>query len=233
MAADEIHVWCAALERPDAELGALAALLSDDERERAGRLREGPIRNEFVAARGLLRSILSRYRLLPPTAFRFRHGPTGKPHLDGVEPELFFNVSHSAGMALLALTGRGEVGVDVERPRDVKNHVGLARRYFLPQEADGLEALPPEASRRAFFRVWTAKEAILKAAGLGLANALERVQLTVEPDEPIRVVHFDGSEEEGRRWSLTHLTPDPDFLGAVAHLGHGSRLVCWRWPDPS
>jgi 4'-phosphopantetheinyl transferase len=231
LAADELHVWALPLDRTEREMADLAAVLTEDENVRAARLKEGPIRDEFVAARGLLRTVLGRYRPLKPIQFRFRHGPTGKPYLADVEPELFFNLSHSNGMALLALSVTCEVGVDVERYRTFRNELGLARRYFLPQEAAGLEALPPESRQRAFFRVWTAKEAILKACGRGLANYLESILLSVEPDAPLQLLTFDGSAQEAQSWGLTHLTPAPAFLGAVAHRSPGCRLVCWRWPD--
>jgi 4'-phosphopantetheinyl transferase len=227
---DEVHVWRLDLERPDSEIAALAEVLTDDERERALKMKEGPIRNEFVAARGLLRSVLSRYRALAPREFRFRHGPTGKPYLDAVQPELFFNISHSSGLALLALSGIGEVGVDIEKFRAFKNELGLARRYFIAAEADDLAALPAEVRQRAFFHVWTAKEAFLKAVGHGLANGLERIHFVPSQELPLRVLHIDGSEDEARAWSIQHVLPAEGFLGALAHRGQGVRLVCWRWP---
>src|SRR5947209_8114723 len=84
MAPDEVHLWAANLDRSATELAEFAEHLIEGERERAAKMKEGPIRNEFIAARGLLRMLLSRYLGLPPRDFRFRSGPTGKPYLDGI-----------------------------------------------------------------------------------------------------------------------------------------------------
>src|SRR5262249_24703638 len=134
--------------------------------------------------------------------------------------------------ALLALSAAGEVGVDVEKFRSFKNELGLARRYFIAAEADDLEALPAEQRQRAFFHVWTGKEAFLKACGQGLANGLERIHFVPSLELPLRVLHIDGSEEEAQAWSVLHVTPAEGFLGALAHRGQDFRLVCWHWTGP-
>src|SRR2546430_1908193 len=78
---DEVHVWCAGLDRPPEGLARLAELLAEDERQRAERSRSPVVRREFPAARGLLRILLGRYLGCEPRRIRFRHGPQGKPEL--------------------------------------------------------------------------------------------------------------------------------------------------------
>jgi 4'-phosphopantetheinyl transferase len=226
LAAGEVHVWCATLGRPPDEIAELASLLSPDEQERAARYRVAQARDEFQVSRALLRVLLGRYLNRGPSRLEFRPGPQGKPALAGAAP-LSFNVSHSSGAALIAVRAGGEVGVDLEQVRPFENDLGLAERFFCAAESAALQALGDDR-REAFFHVWTRKEAYLKAGGLGLSGGLERVEVSVPPDDPARVLRIDGSEDAARRWSLRALAPLPGYVGALALEGHDYRLRCWR-----
>ena len=229
LAAGEVHVWCAALGRPPEEIAELVALLSADERARAARYRAPRAREEFQASRALLRVLLGRYLGRDPSRLEFRQGPQGKPALAG-GARLSFNVSHSFGAALFAISAGGEVGVDLEQVRPFENDLGLAERFFCAGEWEALRALG-EGRREAFFHVWTRKEAYLKAGGLGLSGGLERVEVSVPPDDPPRVLRIDGAEAPAQRWSLRALLPLPGYVGALALEGHNYRLRCWCLGD--
>jgi 4'-phosphopantetheinyl transferase len=229
LSADEVHVWCAALRRTATDVEGLARLLSAEERERAGRFRSDSARTEFVVARGMLRAILARYLARAADRIALGHTNQGKPKL--ACRSLHFNVSHSHGLALFAVTGRGEVGVDVERLRPYDNHLSLADRYFAPREAALLRGLAPECRLEAFFHAWTRKEAVVKASGAGLSYGLERIEVTFLPGEPARVLRLDDEDHLAAGWSLRALAPAPGYVGAVALQGHEYRLVCWRWVD--
>src|SRR5262249_33959961 len=101
LADDEVHVWCAVLERPTQEMDRLAELLSDDERQRVERPRTPAVRRELPASRALLRTLLGRYLGCAPRRVRFRSGPQGKPELVDCpwHRPLHFNVTHSYGLA--------------------------------------------------------------------------------------------------------------------------------------
>ena len=231
LGADEVHTWCASLRQSPRQVDHFLRTLSDDERDRAGRIRHAPARHEFIVVRGLLRTILADYLAVDTRRLAFCCGPTGKPAL--VEPAaalpLYFNVSHSHELTLIAVTRRGEVGVDVERLRPFANDLDLAERFFSPREAMTLRALPPERRIEAFFHAWTRKEAFLKASAHGLTYGLDRVEVTLLHDDPARFLRIDGEERAARRWSLHHLTPAAGYVGALAMHRHDYRLVCWRW----
>jgi 4'-phosphopantetheinyl transferase len=140
----EVHVWTVPLGAADGELAAMLVTLSADERERAERYRHEPSRATYVQARATLRALLGRYLGAPPGELHFAHAAQGKPALPGCG--LHFNVSHTQGLALIAVTRAGEVGVDVERLREQPTHLGLATRYFTPAEAQALRRLPAAAS---------------------------------------------------------------------------------------
>lgn len=225
--AGEIHVWQVDLESVGAADRGLPGLLSEDERARAGRFAFEVHRQRFAAARGSLRRVLSRYLGMAPQDIAFGYGPRGKPYLahDRATPPLRFNVSHSAERALFAVALGRELGVDLERVSETTSVLELAERFFAPQEWRFLRGLPPAARREAFFRLWTLKEAYLKASGVGLYEPLDSIVLRLaEGAAPPLVLHA------GRRdWSLKELRPAADFAAAVAAEGEGGTLRCWSW----
>ena len=129
---DEVHVWFVNLAVDAHTVAELAASLPWTEQQRAASFHSVSARTQFVVTRSALRCILSAYLDLSPLQLRFTHGPQGKPSLvdDGW---LHFNVTHSHDVALVAVTRRGEVGVDIERVRPFANDLGMAERYFSPR----------------------------------------------------------------------------------------------------
>lgn len=230
LSVDEVHIWCASLERPPGQVARLTAVLADEERNRVARFRCAVARNEFLVARGLLRILLGHYLDLDPRRLAFCVGPQGKPFLT-TEPKVQFNLAHSHGLALFAVSGRDEVGVDVERVRTFANDLGIAERYFSRRETEVLLDLEPGRRSEAFFHTWARKEAVLKASGNGLALGLEGVEVSVTPGEEARLLRVNGTEEDARRWTLQALTPAVGYVGAVALQGTGARLICRHWPD--
>lgn len=227
---DEAHVWCAPLARPAAEVNELASLLAPDELDRALQLRSAAKQCQQIVARGLLRQLLGRYLDLDPRRITFQYGPQGKPHLPAPLAALHFNISHSHEMALFAFAWNIEVGVDVERVRPFSNDLGFAERYFSAQEVDILRGLSEERRREAFFNAWTRKEAFLKATGEGISSGLDRVEVTLHPDDPPSLVRLNGDTDLAERWLLHALRPAQDYVGALCIPRRSSALSCWSWP---
>jgi 4'-phosphopantetheinyl transferase len=131
-------------------------------------------RRLFVVARAMLRIALSGYLGRDPRAPIIRRNRYGKPYLAGPIPSpLQFNVSHSSGLAVCAVTVDHEIGVDVEDTEHRVAELELARQFFAPSEAVALERLPALSRRATFFRYWTLKEAYIKARGMGLSIPLQ------------------------------------------------------------
>jgi 4'-phosphopantetheinyl transferase len=148
----------------------LDRLLSADELERAWRFRRPDDRLRFVAGRGQLRELLGACLQLEPQAIRFRSAEFGKPMLApaGCAAALRFNMSASEGIALVALSADVDVGVDVERVREITELGTLARRLVSGEEAEAIESAPPADRPRLFLEHWVRREALAKASGLGL-----------------------------------------------------------------
>ena len=215
----DLHVWRVDLTACDEPGG--AALLSRDERARVARLVNERARIRFRAARIAMRRLLAGYLRLGPEAVALEYGEHGKPRLargaNGEPPTLFFNLSHSGGLALLAVGGAGEIGVDIERIRPLRYPEELARDHLTAAEREPHEDWATAEARPDFFRVWARKEAMLKAAGLGLARPLDRV-------DTIRGVL------DGRPYWVLDLRPGEGFAGAVACTSAPAAVRRWRWP---
>ncbi len=211
---DTAHVWTIALEDADPDHGTLSA----DERVRARRFRFDADRRRFVAAHAALRSVLAGYLDAAPASVVFTTGPRGKPMLDAAihGAALRFNLSHSHELALVVVARDRDVGIDVERMRVLPELPGIVARFFSAAERATLDRLPPDHRLHAFFRLWTVKEAYLKACGDGLARGLDQLDVELAPDERGASVRALDRPDEGRRWELFSLTPAAGYVAAVA-----------------
>ncbi|MFL6253975.1 MAG: 4'-phosphopantetheinyl transferase family protein [Pyrinomonadaceae bacterium] len=229
---DEVHVWRADLNRDGATLRELSEALSTDEQLRASKFYFQRDREHFVAARGTLRQLLSRYTGVAPRQLRFSYDSYGKPSLSGDAGAgpLRFNVSHSHGVALYAVTQGREVGVDLEFVREDFGGFEIAERFFSPREVSALRTLPPDARAVPFFDCWTRKEAYIKARGEGLSHPLHLFTVSLIPGEPTALLHTDQDPREASRWSLLELFPGEGYRAALAVEGEPPTLRCWRWP---
>ena len=162
LASDDVHSWCASLDVSPETSARLYATLTPDERTRSARFRFERDRQRFIVARGVLRDLLGRYLQTQPGHLRFAYNAFGKPDLS---PEfgnrLNFNLSHSAGRALIAIATASNAGVDLEYIRAQSEYADIARRFFSTAEVDYLSALPSHLYAEAFFSCWTKKEAYL------------------------------------------------------------------------
>lgn len=230
---DEVHVWRATLDLKAGGLQSLQQTLSADERVRAGRFHFQRDREHFIVGRGLLRTLLGRYLETDPGQLRFCYSPHGKPALawEANRNRLRFNLSHSRGLALYAVTRARELGVDIEFIRPEPADEEIAERFFSPREVAALRALPSNMQREAFFNCWTRKEAYIKARGEGLTLRLDQFDVTLTPGEPAALLSTNGDPQEASRWALKNLAPGPGYGAALAVEGDNWRLKCWQWQD--
>ena len=231
LADNEVHVWRAQLELPSSGVQRLRGILSDDELDRANRFSFEIDRQRFIAARGTLRSILSRYLTIPPGHLRFCYNQYGKPFL---APEfssslLNFNLSHSGRVALYAITRNMEIGVDVEHLRSDFEYEGIAERFFSANEVASLHTIPSEKKLEAFYNCWTRKEAYIKAHGKGLSLPLDSFDVSFAPWESSMRLITKDEPQEGSLWTLLDLKPGPGYMGALAVKGIGCGIRYWEW----
>ncbi len=212
-----VRIWSACLDAlSHLEIMALHEILSTEERERAARFHFERDRKRFVAARGLLRSLLGEILEQPAAALLFEYGAHGKPALADPRP-IHFNLSHSSGWAMFVLADR-EVGIDLENSARLdQNEADLARlaaRVLSARELKFWQAIPQPAERRAMFlRAWTRKEAYAKATGAGVFQTFEKIEVIPETNLGLT-----------SDWLLYDLAAPEGFAAALA-LRRGSGVV--------
>lgn len=213
-------MWRADVDRSGDDIDRLTVTLAEDEIVRARRFRFETDRRRFISRRAILRKVLARYIDLPATPLPYRLAPHGKPELAvDLSVDLKFNLSHSAGLALIAVTRGRDVGIDVERVDSRRADRQVAQRFFSSGEIAELRQFDGHDWVEAFFRCWTRKEAYIKARGEGLSFPLHRFEVSLGPDEPARILRVAGDEAETRRWSMLGLGPGPEYAGAVVFEG--------------
>lgn len=229
LTARAVHVWAWSLDMSAERIVALAATLSPDERGRAGKFGTAQLRHRFIVGRGVMRAVLADYLQAAPAELEFSYTSRGKPALAGsAAGRLHFNLAHSHGLALLAVTHVAALGVDVERVRPFPNATGIAERFFSAGEIAAFQTLPLGAREAAFFQLWTRKEAWLKATGDGITASLSKVEVAFLPDEPPGVRAIAGDPAAGKTWSICPLSPADGFVGALAIPARDTELSCWR-----
>lgn len=172
-------------------------------------------------AQVFLRRVLSAYLHRRVDAAGIEIGAHGKPAL--AAGGFAFNLSHSGSAAVVALTRGVEVGVDLESPGRPRPHAELARRYFCDSEADSIENMPEALRESAFLRLWTAKEAVLKALGRGLAFGLDKLELDVTANPPA-LLRIDAAGGTATHWHLHALSLPSPWLGHLAWRGETRRV---------
>jgi len=228
---DEIHVWCICLDIAQSYVQHLYHVLSLDEKRRGEEFCFQKDQEHFIVAHGLLRLILAHYLRRDPRELRFCCNYYGKPSLDkdSCGGTLNFNLSHSHGIALLAVARGRDIGIDLERIRDDLEDGQIAEHFFSHREVAMLRVLPLSLRKEAFFTCWTRKEAYAKARGLGLSLPLDQFTVSLAPGEPAMLLDCNSDPNEVARWTLRTLPPIPGYAAAFAVERCSCQLKYWRW----
>ena len=229
LAQHDIHIWYASLNQPAPCVHELALTLSSDEKARAKRFYFEKDRNHYIVGRGILRSILGRYLNTEPNLLKFCYGEHGKPYL--VElcavTSLSFNLSHSQEIVLYAIAQGKSIGIDLEHIRAIPDVDQIVARFFSEKEQRAFYAFHPEERQKAFFKVWTCKEAYLKAIGVGLNEPLNNIEVTISPGEAPPLLNAVGNEQDTSRWSLLNLSSPSGYIATLVTEGEEYQLTYW------
>ncbi len=167
-----IHVYWTDISASATAPANLDSILSEDELKKASGILSEGAKNRFLQARILRRRVISSYGGGRPSEVVFDYGINGKPKIktSSSKSDISFNVSHSHNLIVCAVTCKRDLGVDVEHIKPRKNLIQIAERFFSEDEAADLKLIKPDAVTDVFFKIWTRKEAYLKAKGKGLAG---------------------------------------------------------------
>jgi 4'-phosphopantetheinyl transferase len=218
----QLHLWFVKLDE-DLYENSNAPLLNADEMKRASRFHFELHRKRYITARAGLRSILGQYLDLSPQNVQIMATPEGKPFLKDCDLE--FNVSHSHDLALYAFSFRNPVGVDIEKMRHHYNDA-IAERFFSSEEYAQLSTLSPEQKRVLFFKLWTGKEALVKALGEGLRFPFSSFSIPAQGHVKEIQLQNQGVPQ---LWYLENVDLFPDYQAAFVTQQKITQISYFEW----
>ena len=218
---DAVHIWFAFpkdIQTP-ALLQRYHQLLNHEEAVQQKRFHFERHRHAYLVTRALVRTTLSRYARVRPQDWVFEKNQYGRPEIarnhENVPP-IHFNLSHTDGLIVCAVTHEREIGVDVE---DIKRGGGLidiADRYFSPHEVAELHTVPAANQESRFFDYWTLKESYIKARGMGLSIPLGDFSFHIGDHQEISISIAPGQQDPPERWLFAHWFSPPQFKIALS-----------------
>lgn len=214
LAPDEVHIWRFALNQP-----VDASILAVDERARADRLKIPLVRARFIAGRVRLRQLLSQYTNTSPGSLTFSYNTAGKPDLQG--SPLHFNLTHSDDLALLAVAHQ-PVGIDLEQFRPLAGFGYLVNTALNQAERTAFNQLPEDRKNFTFFRLWTSKEAVMKALGGGFKLA-QQINFDLTDAEHPQLISLP--EDTPSAWLLAQIPVSPTHTATLAVRQSPARLT--------
>jgi 4'-phosphopantetheinyl transferase len=147
-----------------------------------------------------------------------QRGPHGKPSL--AHGDVHFSLSQTASASVLAVSSHA-VGIDLECPRILRSPEKLLARFFTAAERAAIAQIPSERRLEKLLRWWTAKEALAKACGRGIALGLKNIAVFLAEDQRITIKQFAGEFGPAQKWHAQHIElPDGHF----ASVAQSSRI---------
>jgi 4'-phosphopantetheinyl transferase len=212
---NQVHVWQVNLKTVPADATKFTGTLSPDELERAGKLKFQRDREHFILSHSQLRLILSKYCDCLPGELSFRYNSCKKPIISNTEfGELKFNMSHSDDLMLVSLCKRNEIGIDIEKVREVNELESIANENFSAREIKYLTDSSDKAIT--FFKIWTRKEAFIKAIGKGIHFPLKSFCVELKSPgslEHLVILHHPSKPDQ---WRTSDLKVSDGYVASLA-----------------
>lgn len=225
---DHIDVWLCDLKHLSTDINKLYAFLSEDERERADKLKVKDKRQQYIISRGSLRQRLSLLTNIDADDFLFEYLEHGKPVLinDVRFADITFNVSHSYDLALIAISQKQSIGIDIEKINHQSDPLPLITRFFSTAEQAEFNTLSEANRAKAFCACWTRKEAFIKAIGDGITYGLDTFDVTVDPGTQTSSINLHKPASE--IWSAQDLPVGDDYTSCLVSNVPDIKVRCWQ-----
>jgi 4'-phosphopantetheinyl transferase len=224
-----VQVWTIALDAAPPVIPGVEEILDAYEQYQALRFPAGQLRTRYIAAHVAVRRILGQCLGKDPGDVRLSRTASGKPFV--ADAPLAFNLSHCGPLAVCAVTRSGAVGVDIEAMRKVEDADGIVAHFFAPGEVAEYNRHTGESRLATFFRLWTRKEAYLKATGEGLSRPLNTFDVATGGALPARPVGSGGDDLTPVRWAIHSFSPSPGYVGALACEADSIFIDAFIWTD--
>jgi 4'-phosphopantetheinyl transferase len=209
----EIHLWTASLVPSPETIERMRTFLSPDEKKRASYFKFDREQHAYIVSQAVLRILIAVYLDIEPGEVILVSGKKGKPFLVN-EPSLFFNIANSHEICVYAFSRDAEVGIDIEKIRELPDLDQLIEKNLTPREK-AFFLKNPDHRLSLFFQFWTFKESYLKAIGEGMRLTPENLEFLVD-DGTIRLrsvtYGFEATE-----WLFKRFTREVNYTGTLAY----------------
>lgn len=220
-----VHLWKFTLPQSVDVMKKFESSLSIDELVRVEKFHFKPQKDQFIAARGGLRSLLADYLHQNPADIFFRYGEYGKPYIENTD--LNFSLSHSGNHIVYAFTRGAAIGVDIEEIKNDIDFFSIGKLIFSEVEyAQFLTVSEPEKAL-AFYRGWTRKEAYLKAIGTGVYFPLTEVEVSFLSHEKPELLKIKDNFNKKEQWQLEEIISNKHYVLTVAVSTIGNQFFSW------
>jgi 4'-phosphopantetheinyl transferase len=226
-----VDVWAIRCPAFGGLVDTLAQFLETEEQSRADRFYRNDDRAHYVISHAALRVILGRYAGMEPSSLRFSRNSYGKPALlrDPTKRDLRFNLSHSRGLTICAVTRARELGVDIEKVDPSRLSMDIAERFFSVREIRDLRRMSGSDRVHGFYNCWTRKEAYIKGRGEGLSIPLKDFDVSLESNGSSFLLDSRIDSNDLTRWNLRSLQTADGFVSALAVESYGESVeVAYR-----
>ena len=218
---NDIHLWYSfGDEINDPELiEQYHQLLNDEERQKQQRFHFEKHQHQYLVTRALLRTVLSLYEpSVSPDQWCFDKNDYGKPFIihPSLSAPLYFNLSHTDELIVLAVSRENTLGVDVEYRQRKNTSLSIADSFFSKKECEDLFARPEAEQRDYFLSLWTLKEAYIKARGMGLSIPLNQFSFSFPERNCVDIDIEDSQNDQQEKWSFWQMALSEKHVGALA-----------------
>jgi len=210
---DTIQIWHGDIVAEDTYYQSYWRVLDEAEQAHALRMKNDLLRKRYVEVHGRLRNVLAQILNESPEKIRINKAEHGKPYLAD-NPQLVFNLSHSASVMIIAVGWRCQLGVDVELCKPRANLAGLVDKCFAEEEVEYWRKLPEHQKIPEFYRFWTRKEAFVKATGRGIGLGLDHC--VINPENPAEFLRVPASCGQASAWRMLDLHLGAGVCSALA-----------------
>ncbi len=222
--AGDIHLWGAFSAQSPMILDPCYEALTIEGKKGASFFKFQKDRDSYVLSNGLVRILIADYLKISTEELKVSRHKKGKPYLLN-DDQFFFNISNSGDCCVFAFSRNGEVGIDIERIRPLKDLDELIEKNFSPNEIIYINRNSADRSTR-FFKLWTLKEAYLKAIGEGMRLTPDNLEFSCGNGE-FKLQSVRGIDELGD-WTFMDFSPSKDYVGTLAYKENSATVSAIR-----
>ena len=213
-----IDIWWTKLDLPSDKVSKFEGYLDEIEIRQINKQKFEWLRNRSIITRGFVKLIISNYLNMDPVGVKFSYNDYGKPFIANDNSKLQFNISHSDEVAVFAFSRYNEIGIDIEKIKDIQDMDGVINICFTDYEKNWYKARR-DSNAELFYKVWTAKEAFIKAIGRGFSYNPKNIELTYKSDKQLLISRVISNEFAERNYTIKLIEIQPGYVVSVVYDG--------------